>query len=109
MVPQSALDSENLNGLDRPTVMDLQGENHWSHLAEQHWLKPSSKTRKVRPEVIKTKIWDALEQEKFDLRSLRLLENLQFLEKYAHIGHPFYKTLIHAVQLLVARLYGRSI
>lgn len=64
----------------RPTVNDLQEENHWVSLAEAHWLK-SSKVRKARPEVIKSEIWDQLQTEGFPLRSLLILENLHILEK----------------------------
>ncbi|EEP77784.1 conserved hypothetical protein [Uncinocarpus reesii 1704] len=65
----------------RPTVNDLQEENQWVALARGHWLK-SSKPRKVRPETIKSDIWDPLVSEGFSLHSLLLLENLHILEKY---------------------------
>lgn len=61
--------------------MEVEGENRWNQLAENVWSKTSSQPRKVRPEIIKTEIWDVLEKEDFDSRSLFRLENLQLLEK----------------------------
>jgi intron-binding protein aquarius len=53
----------------------------WTQLAETHWLKPS-KSSKFIPQVIKTEIWDILQNDGFDYRSLLALENLQILEKW---------------------------
>ena len=50
-------------------------------MAEKIWSKPSTKVRKVRGEVVKQEIWDVLEKDGFNLRSLVVLENLQLLEK----------------------------
>jgi intron-binding protein aquarius len=68
----------------RPTVADLQGENPFAQLAKKHWLKTSKKPAKVKvkPDVLKTEIWDVLEQENFAFKPLLVLENLQILEKY---------------------------
>ena len=80
MVPPLApLEAQSFPG-DRPSVADIEGENHWTSLARKHWLK-SSKVKKVKPDVIKTEIWDVLEKEDFDFRALLVLENLQVLEK----------------------------
>lgn len=57
-------------------------ESHWSELAQKHWPKPTSKTKKVKADVIKKEIWDVLEGDAFDVRSLLELERLQLLEKY---------------------------
>ena len=69
----------------RPTVADLQGENPFAQLAKKHWLKSSKKTTKVKvkPDVLKSEIWDVLEKENFAFKSLLVLENLQILEKCA--------------------------
>ena len=64
----------------RPTVNDFQEDNRWVTLARTHWLT-QSKTRKVKPEIIKNDIWDGLQAEGFPLRSVLLLENLHVLEK----------------------------
>ena len=40
------------------------------------------KTRKVKPDVIKKEMWDVLENEGFQFRSLLILESLQLLEKF---------------------------
>jgi intron-binding protein aquarius len=68
----------------RPAVADLEGENSFAKLAKQTWLKTSKKTTKVKikPDVLKTEIWDVLEKEDFAFKSLLVLENLQILEKY---------------------------
>src|SRR4051794_28349501 len=68
----------------RPTVADLQGENPFAQLAKKHWLKTSKKPTKVKvkPDIIKSEIWDVLEKENFAFKSLLVLENLQILERY---------------------------
>jgi intron-binding protein aquarius len=69
----------------RPTVADLQGDGRFALLAKQHWLKSTKKVGKVKvkPDVVKKEIWDALEREDFSYRSLLILENLQILERSA--------------------------
>ena len=81
MAPRDPTTVSSMEGEHRPTVADLDGDNHWALLARKHWLK-GSKSKKVKPEVIKSELWDALEAESFDFRSLLLLENLHLLEKY---------------------------
>lgn len=65
----------------RPTVEDFRGDNLWVKLAKTHWLE-TPRVRKVKPDVIKKDFWDPLEAERFSLRSLLILENLNILEKY---------------------------
>ena len=69
---------------DHLGVGDLGISQYWAELAGEHWAKTSkaSKAKKIKPEVIKKKIWDVLEQENFHFRSLLMLESLQLLEKY---------------------------
>ena len=66
------------------TVTALQGEAYFEDLARKHWLKAPKKQAnvKVKPEVLKTEIWDVLEKDNFEFKSLLALENLQILEKY---------------------------
>ncbi|EXJ96156.1 hypothetical protein A1O1_01282 [Capronia coronata CBS 617.96] len=52
----------------------------WEELAHKYWLDTTP--TKVKPELIKTAIWDPLEQDSFALRPLALLENLQILERF---------------------------
>lgn len=66
---------------DQLSVGDLGDDNHWAQLAKKHWPK-ATKSKKIKPEIIKRDIWDVLEQEAFHFRSLLMLENLQLLEKY---------------------------
>ncbi|KAF2016247.1 DEAD helicases superfamily protein-like protein [Aaosphaeria arxii CBS 175.79] len=70
----------------RPTVTDLNGENHFAQVAKKNWLGSSSKAPRVRPEVVKKELWDELEQIDFTYASLLALENLQLLEKYLWPG-----------------------
>ena len=58
---------------------DSNGVDHWTQVANKHWLK-RSKRKKVKNDVIKSEIWDVLEKENFHSRSLLALENLQILE-----------------------------
>ena len=71
-----ALDSSNSN------MADVTPNERWSQLAGELWLSSSS-ARETRPDTIKSRIWDPLESDRFDPRSLSLLENLQILERYA--------------------------
>lgn len=65
----------------RPTVADLHGDNPFAQAAKRHWLK--EKPSKFKPDVLKTDFYDLLEKEEFRFKSLLILENLQFLEKFA--------------------------
>lgn len=69
----------------RPTVEDFRDDNSWVKLAKTHWLE-KAKVRKVKQDVIKKDFWDPLEAERFSLRSLLILENLNILEKYVSYG-----------------------
>lgn len=70
-----ALESSNSN------MTGVSTEAKWIELAKELWLS-SPHPPDSKPETIKTRIWDALETEKFDSRSISLLENLQVLERY---------------------------
>ena len=61
--------------------MEVDSTVSWRELAEKTWLKSSTRIRKVRAEVVKQDLWDILEKEEFNFRSLVELENLQLLEK----------------------------
>ncbi|EAW13357.1 RNA helicase aquarius [Aspergillus clavatus NRRL 1] len=70
------------HGLDsRPTVEDFREDSSWVQLAKTHWLG-TSKVRKAKRDAIKKDIWDPLEAEGFNIRSLLTLENLNILEKF---------------------------
>ena len=71
---------QDLRADDAPTVEELHDPGHWTSLARQHWAN-SVDLRRVKMEVIKNEIWDRLESENFEFRSLVTLENLQLLEK----------------------------
>ncbi|KAJ5543140.1 CWF11 family [Penicillium sp. DV-2018c] len=64
----------------RPTVVDFREENPWVQVAKAHWL--NAKVRKAKADVIKKQLWDPLEAEGFNTRSLLILENLNILEKF---------------------------
>jgi len=67
----------------RLDAVDSYGVDHWTRVANEHWLK-TSKSKKIKKDVIKSEIWDILEKENFQFRSLVVLENLQILESYAY-------------------------
>lgn len=92
-------------GDNRPELEDLEGENEWTQLARKHWAKPV-KTRKVKPDVIKKEIWDVLEKEGFQFRSLLILESLQLLEKSVHSFSSPISRLADNTQLSLAWLHG---
>ncbi|KAG6005876.1 hypothetical protein E4U43_000530 [Claviceps pusilla] len=70
---------------ERPTPAEVEEEEHqFVQLARKNWLKPGKKaTRpKVKNDVLKQGIWDVLEQDGFQYKSLLLLESLQTMESY---------------------------
>ncbi|KAK3906483.1 hypothetical protein C8A05DRAFT_40677 [Staphylotrichum tortipilum] len=75
----------------RPTIEDLEGESEFATLARQHWLRAPTHTTKakvkVKNDVLKREIWDALEKENFPHKSLLVLEELQTLESYLWPGY----------------------
>ena len=75
-------------------------ETRWRELAEKNWSKSTTKVRKVHNDFLKSEIWDALEKEGFELRSLLVLESLQLLEQYLWPGYDDVSSNVHA--LLVA-------
>ncbi|KAL9604198.1 MAG: hypothetical protein Q9179_001945, partial [Wetmoreana sp. 5 TL-2023] len=83
----------------RPVADELDGGNPWTKLARQHW-PGGRKSKKVKPEVIKNEIWDVLENEGFQFRSLLILETLQLLESYLWPGYSDSATNHHV--LLIA-------
>lgn len=81
MAPAPNIDNES-NEDGRQKASDSHELDHWTQVANQHWLK-GSKSQKIKKDVIKGEIWDVLEKENFHYRSLLELENLQILESYA--------------------------
>lgn len=83
---------------------DLQGESHFSQLAKKLWLKSTKKAPKVKvkPDVLKTEIWDVLEKANFAYKTLLTLENLQILERCA--SAPF--TYLCSLLMHFAATYG---
>lgn len=65
----------------RPNLADLEGDNEWTQLARKHWLGPI-KSKRVKNDVVNIGIWDVLEKENFQYRSLLILESLQLLERF---------------------------
>lgn len=82
---QKASDAPQDTGKERPTPADVEEEEHsFVQLARKHWLKPGKKAAqlKIKNDVLKQGIWDVLDREGFQYKSLRLLESLQALERY---------------------------
>ena len=69
-----------VNVVSQSNTGEVEGQKDWPSLAEKYWSKPV-KTKMVKNEVIKSELWDVLEQENFEYRSLLVLESLQLLEK----------------------------
>ncbi|KAL8688950.1 MAG: hypothetical protein Q9218_005264, partial [Villophora microphyllina] len=84
----------------RPDRADLEGDNEWTQLARKHSLG-ASKPRKVNNEVVKSGIWDALEREGFQYRSLLILESLQLLESYLWPGYNESSTNHHVLLIAI--------
>lgn len=80
-----------------PTIAELQ-QNPYSDVARTHWLN-SSKEPKVRQNVIKSDLWDRLENERFAFGSLVILENLQLLERYLWPGYNEESSNYHVLLL----------
>ena len=95
----------------RPTIADLHGDNHFAQLAQQHWLKTTRKSAKVKvkPDVLKNEIWDVLKREDFSFKSLLLLENLQLLEKFGPFQSTFLISGTNCPKLSLARLHRRFV
>lgn len=69
---------------ERPTPAEVEEEEHqFVQLARSHWLKPGKRAvkSKVKNDILKQGIWDVLEQDGFQYKSLLLLESLQTLER----------------------------
>ena len=97
--PQQDLDERSSD------AVEIQSENPFEELAKKHWLKSTKKQTKVKvkPDVLKSEIWDVLESENFEFKSLLVLENLQILEKY---GTP--KFCVSSILTLSVGTYGRD-
>ena len=65
-----------------PVTAVPDGESAFAQLAKEHWLKGGKRAAKVKVknDVIKGGLWDALEKDGFAFRSLLSLETLQTLE-----------------------------
>lgn len=82
----------------RPTVADLHSKSHFAQLARNCWLNPS-KPAKIKQNVIKEELWDALEKTDFAFGPLLVLENLQLLEKYLWPGYTEEASNYHHILL----------
>ena len=89
---------------------EAEKEARWRELAEKNWAKPTTKPRKVRNDLLKSEIWEILEQDGFESRSLYTLENLQLLEQYLWPGYgdgaSNLHTLLTALMVSVKRREG---
>ncbi|KAL9586971.1 MAG: hypothetical protein Q9212_000573 [Teloschistes hypoglaucus] len=84
----------------RPNLADLEGDNEWTQLAGKHWLG-STKLKRVKNDVVKIGIWDVLENENFQYRSLLILESLQLLESYLWPGYDDSSTNHHVLLIAI--------
>ncbi|TQV92575.1 DEAD helicases superfamily protein (Aquarius) [Cordyceps javanica] len=75
---------------ERPTPAEVEEEEHqFVQVARVHWLKKTKKTAKVKVknDILKQSLWDVLERDGFQYKSLLLLESLQTLESYLWPGY----------------------
>lgn len=86
----------------RPTAAEIEGETEFSSVAKKHWLKSSKASGKVKVkhDVLKREIWDVLEKDGFNYKSLLVLEGLQILESYLWPGYSDESSNYHV--LLIA-------
>ncbi|KAF4584303.1 DEAD helicases superfamily protein (Aquarius) [Ophiocordyceps camponoti-floridani] len=88
--PRKAKQAASQTEPDRPTPAEVEQEEHqFVQLARKHWLKTGKRAAKpkVKNEVLKQDIWDVLQKDGFQYRSLQLLESLQILESYLLPGY----------------------
>ena len=69
-----------VNAVNQSSMTEPEDQKDWASLAQKHWAKPV-KTKRVKIEVIKSELWDMLEQQDFEYQSLLILEALRLLEK----------------------------
>ncbi|QLI72251.1 RNA helicase aquarius [Metarhizium brunneum] len=97
---------------ERPTPAEVEEEEHqFVQLARSHWLKPGKRTVKsrVKNDVLKQGIWDVLEQDGFQYKSLLLLESLQTLESYLWPGYTDESSNFHVLLIvLIANVKRRE-
>lgn len=94
----------------RPTVADLHGGNLFAQAAKKYWL--TEKPAKFKPEALKTEFYDPLEKDGFRFRSLLILENLQFLEKFVPRVAPSWTSIADPIcvrQVPVAQFHGNCV
>lgn len=101
---------------EHPTPAEVEEEEHqFVQLARKHWLKAGKKAKqpKVKNDVLKQGIWDVLDREGFQYKSLRLLESLQTLERYVPkfdmVSIPIINANPVLKQLFMAWLYRGSL
>ncbi|KAF4458644.1 NAM7-nonsense-mediated mRNA decay [Fusarium albosuccineum] len=96
----------------RPTPAEVEEEEHqFVQLARKHWLKRGKKATKpkVKNDVLKQNIWEVLEREGFQYKSLLLLESLQTLESYLWPGYTEEASNFHVLLIaLIANVKRRE-
>ncbi|OAA44860.1 DEAD helicases superfamily protein (Aquarius) [Metarhizium rileyi] len=97
---------------DRPTPAEVEEEEHqFVQLARKNWLKPGKKAAKskVKNDVLKQGIWDVLDHDGFQYKSLLLLESLQTLESYLWPGYTDEASNFHVLLIaLIANVKRRE-
>ncbi|KAM0666348.1 hypothetical protein ACQRIU_004203 [Beauveria bassiana] len=85
---------------ERPTPAEVEEEEHqFVRVARAHWLKTTKKKIKVKVknDVLKQSIWEVLERDGFQHKSLLLLESLQTLESYLWPGYTEEASNVHVL------------
>jgi intron-binding protein aquarius len=84
MPPAKRLKSSAESSRAASSRADTETDGEFASVAKQHWLKTTKRASKVKVknDVLKREIWDALEKDGFQFKSLLALEGLQTLERY---------------------------
>lgn len=76
-------------------------DNQWAPLARKHWLGKARAPKKVKNDVVKGELWDALEKDGFRYGALLALESLQAVENYLWPGFSDDASNYHVLLLVL--------
>lgn len=82
-------------------VTETHQDNQWAPLAKKHWLGKARAPKKVKNDVVKGELWDALERDGFRYGALLALESLQVVENYLWPGFSDDASNYHVLLLVL--------
>lgn len=103
MPPAKRLKSSNDTSRPALSRSDTETDGEFASVARQHWLKITKRASKVKVknDVLKREIWDALEKDGFQFKSLVALEGLQTLESYLWPGYSEESSNFHVLLIVL--------